>query len=130
MRTPLLIAAIVLGTGAACAPTVPGTAQAAGPRQCFFAQEARSFASSDDRHVYVRTGSDEVFELTTIGCSNVDWSHEIGISPRGGGTSICSSMDAELVVPGVPGGRNSCPVTGVRLLSAAEVAALPERDRP
>lgn len=130
MKTPLIIAALTLGVGAACAPTTPTLAQSSPQRSCFFVQEARSFSSSDDRHVYVDTGRNGIFELTTVGCTNVDWSHQIGIAPRGGGSSICSSMDADLIVPDLPGGRTTCPVTGVRRLSEAEVAALPERDRP
>lgn len=130
MRTPLILAILALGAGTACAPTTPGMAQTGAPRECFFTSEVRSFASSDDRHVYVRTGRNEVFELSTMGCSNADWSHQIGIVPRGGGTSVCSSMDAELIVPDLPGGRTTCPVTGVRRLTDAEVTALPERDRP
>lgn len=130
MRTPLIIVALSLSAAAACAPSSPTLAQSDGGRACFFVQEVDSFASSDDRRVYVRTGRSEVFELTTMGCSNVDWSHQIGIVPRGGGSSVCSSMDAELIVPGLPGGRATCPVTGVRRLTDTEVAALPERDRP
>lgn len=132
MKTPLILAVLTLGAGAgaACAPTAPGMAQTAAARECFFVHEAESFASSDDRHVYVRTGRDEVFELSTFGCSNADWTHEIGIAARGGGSSICSSMDAELIVPGLPGDRRTCPVTGVRRLNEAEVAALPEDARP
>lgn len=131
MRLILMTALIGLGVGAACAPVAPGMAQAGGARECFFVSEVQSFASSDDRSVYVRTGSNEVFELQTFGCSNADWSREIGIAAaRGGGSSICSSMDAVLIVPDLPGGRTTCPVTGVRRLTDAELATLDERDRP
>lgn len=130
MRMILITALLGLGVGAACAPVAPGAAGAGAPRECFFVHQAQSFASSDDRRVYVRTGRDEVFELQTIGCSNADWSREIGIAARGGGSSICSSMDAVLIVPDLPGGRTTCPVTSVRRLTDAEVAALDERDQP
>jgi len=130
VRTALIVATLALSAVAACAPSSPALTQSGSQRTCFFAQEVDSFASSDDRQVYVRTSRNEVFELTTMGCTNVDWSHQIGIAPRGGGTSICSSMDADLIVPDLPGGRTTCPVTGVRRLTDAELAALPERDRP
>ena len=131
MRPFLILAALSLGATAACAPTTPGMAQTGAARECFFVQQVRSFASSDDRRVYVETGSNEVFELQTFGCSNVDWSNSIGIrTTTGGGSSVCSGLDAELIVPDLPGGRTTCPVTGVRRLSDAELAALPERDRP
>lgn len=127
-----LIAFAGLALAAACAPgPAPAAHRADGPRECFFVSEVRSFASSDDRRVYVDTGSNEVFELQTFGCSNVDWSNQIGIrATTGGGSSVCSGMDAELIVPDLPGGRTTCPVTGVRRLSDAEVAALDARDRP
>lgn len=130
MRTPLILSALALGALSACAPTTPGMTRAGGERQCFFISQVRSFASSDDRRVYVETGPNEVFELQTFGCSNVDWSTSIGIRSTTGGSSVCSGLDAELIVPDLPGGRTTCPVTGVRRLSEAELAALPERDRP
>lgn len=131
MKPILTVAALSLAAAAAgCAPTSTSPAQAGGARECFFVREVQSFASNDDRRVYVRTGANEVFELQTFGCSNVDWSTSIGIRSTTGGSSICSGLDAELIVPDLPGGRTTCPVTGVRRLSDAEVAALPERDRP
>ncbi len=130
MRTPLILSVLALGALSACAPTTPGMTRADGERQCFFISQVRSFASSDDRRVFVETGSNEVFELQTFGCSNVDWSTSIGIRSTTGGSSVCSGLDAELIVPDLPGGRTTCPVTGVRRLSEAELAALPERDRP
>lgn len=131
MRPISIMAGLALAASAACAPTAPGVAvQSGAPRECFFVHEVRSFSSNDDRRVYVRTGRDEVFELQTIGCPDVDWSVQIGIAPRGGGSSVCSGYDAELIVPDRPTGRRTCPVTNVRRLSAAELAALPERDRP
>lgn len=130
MKPLLILPLLALGATAACAPTTPGMAGTGGERQCFFVNEVRSFASSDDRVVYVDTGSNEVFELQTFGCSNVDWSTSIGIRTTSGGSSICSGLDAELIVPDLPGGRSTCPVTSVRRLTDAEVAALPDRDRP
>ena len=127
MKTPLALSALLLT--AACTPT-PGMDGPREPRQCFFVSEVDSFASSDDRVVYVRTGRDEVFRLDTFGCNNVDWSQSIGIQARGGGSSVCSGFDAELIVPGIGSGPRSCPVTGVRRLTEAEDAALDERDRP
>lgn len=130
MRPILILAALSLGATAACTPTAPGMAQTGGQRECFFVHQVRSFASTDDRRVYIETGPNEVFELQTFGCSNVDWSTSIGIQSTRGGSSVCSGMDAELIVPDLPGGRTTCPVTAVRRLSDAELAALPERDRP
>ncbi|WP_296818626.1 DUF6491 family protein [Brevundimonas sp.] len=126
MRTPLALGALFLAT--ACAPTaMDGPRQ---PRECFFASEVDSFASSENRVVYVRTSRDEVFRLDTFSCGNVDWSQSIGIRPTGGGSSVCSGFDAELIVPDIGRGTTTCPVTGVRRLTDAEVAALNPRDLP
>ena len=59
MKTPLMIAVLTLGAATtACAPTTPGMAGTTGEaRECFFVSEVRSFASSDDRRVYVETGA-------------------------------------------------------------------------
>lgn len=128
MRTPIALAVLAL-SASACAPTA-GMDGPREPRQCFFVNEVQSFASSDDRKVYVRTGRNEVFELTTFSCNNVDWSTSIGIAARGGGSSVCSGFDAELIVPDIGAGQRTCPVTAVRRLTEAEIAALPPRDRP
>lgn len=128
MKTPVALAALAVAASG-CAPTA-GMDSPREPRQCFFVNEVRSFASSDDRKVYVRTGSNEVFELTTFSCNNVDWSTSIGVAARGGGSSICSGFDADLIVPDLGTGRRTCPVTAVRRLTEAELAALPARDRP
>lgn len=131
MRLIPMMAMLGLGAAAACTPMAPGMAQTGGGRACFFVDQVRSFSSPDGRTVYVRTGSNEVFALRTMGCSNVDWSQEIGIArARGGGSSICSSMDAVLYVPDLPGGRRTCAVTDLRRLTDAELAALNDRDRP
>lgn len=130
MKLSFSLTAAVLLAGSACAPMPAARTQTGSARECFFVREVQSFASQDDRRVYVRTGADEVFELQTIGCSNVDWSTSIGIRSTLGGSSVCSGLDAELIVPELPNGSTTCPVTSVRRLSSAEIAALPERSRP
>lgn len=124
MRTPLILASLVLA--GACAPTASSMDSPRAPRQCFFVSEVRSFASADPGYVYVRTGRDEVFELRTMGCSNVDVSRQIGVAARGGGTTVCSGLDAELIVPELGMGQRTCPVTSVRRLTDEEIAALDE----
>ena len=131
MKPILTFAALtaVAATGA-CTPMASPAAAGSQARECFFVQEVRSFASEDDRVVYLSTGRDEVFRLDTIGCSNVDWSTSIGIQAQGGGSSVCSGLDAELITPDIGGGARRCAVTDVRRLTDVEVAALSDRERP
>ncbi|MFN3585636.1 DUF6491 family protein [Phenylobacterium sp.] len=111
---------------AAKSPTEPAAKPA---RQCFWASQVNSFASDDDRHVYVRVGVKDVYELEMFGrCHDVDWSQKIGIVSRGGST-ICSGLDAEIIAPS-PTGPQRCQVSKVRKLTEAEIKALPKRARP
>jgi len=132
MKSILTLAVLALGATAACTPTVgPAAAgQTREGRECFFVQEVQSFASTNGRQVYVRTGQNEVFRLETIACNNVDWQTQIGIRARGGGSSICSGFDAELIVPDYGSGPRNCAVTDVHRLTDAELAALGPRDTP
>ena len=124
MRLILVLSVVASGIAAACMPASPGIAQTASARQCFSVNEVESFSAIDGRHVRLRTSRDEVFELTTIGCPNLDHSIQVGVASRGLSQWVCSPMDAELVVPDALGGPASCAVTSVRQLTADEVAAL------
>lgn len=130
MKSILTLSVMALGATAACTPMTDAEMAGRQPRECFFVQEARSFASEDDRVVYVDTGANEVFRLETIGCSNVDWANSVGIQARGGGSTICSALDADLIVPDLPGGVRRCSVTDVRRLTDIEIAALSPDERP
>jgi len=111
---------------AAKSPVEPAAKPA---RQCFWSSQVNSFASDDDRHVYVRVGVKDIYELEMFGrCHDVDWSQRIGIVSRGGST-ICSGLDAEIIAPS-PIGPQRCQVSKVRKLTEAEVKALPKRARP
>lgn len=130
MKPFLTLSVMALGATAACTPMTGPQAAGQQPRECFFVQEVQSFASADDRVVFLRTGRNEVFRLETIGCSNVDWAASVGIQARGGGSSICSALDADLIVPDIPGGARRCSVTDVRRLTDTEVAALTPDETP
>jgi hypothetical protein len=124
---------------AACAPP-PGPPAGSGaeayaaarpPRQCFFASNVNSYRAADDeRAVYLRVGVNEIWKMEFAGsCPGVDWSRgRIGLAQRGG-SSICGGFDADVLVDDA-GFQRRCIVRNVRLLSEAEVAALPEKERP
>jgi hypothetical protein len=126
LATGLLALGSAAPPAAAKSPTEPAAKPA---RQCFWSSQVNSFASDDDRRVYVRVGVKDVYELEMFGrCLDVDWSQKIGIVSRGGST-ICSGLDAEIIAPS-PIGPQRCQVSKVRKLTEAEVNALPKRARP
>lgn len=126
----LLALASAAPQAAAKSPAEPAAKPASKPaRQCFWANQVNSFASDDDRHVYVRVGVKDIYELEMFGrCHDIDWTQKIGIVSRGGST-ICSGLDAEIIAPS-PIGPQRCQVSKVRKLSEAEIKALPKRARP
>ena len=116
----------------ACASSTDADAGTSGNnalRQCFLPSQVNGFHAADDETVYVTLGARRVFRLDIVGtCPDVDWSQQIGIRSRGGGSWICGGLDAELIVPS-PSGVQRCPVTNVRQLSEQEVAAYRESRR-
>ena len=118
--------------GAGCAMSDgPGQNASAAPRQCFFVDQVNGFAAPSDRVVNLRVGVNDVYRAEIFGpCANVDWSQRIAIQARGGGSSVCSGHDADLIVPSSSGSPQRCMLRSVRRLSEAEVAGLSGRDRP
>lgn len=118
-RIPAALGTLVL---TACAPLAGPDAPAA--PQCFFASQANGFQADDERTVFVNVGASEVYRLDLAGpCPDVDWRQNIGIAPRGGGSSICAGFDAELIVPAGAGGSHRCQVRTVTRLTDAEAQA-------
>ena len=93
-----------------CAPMEGASAEgAAAPRECFYARQASSFSGGDNDRIYVRVGVNDVFELQTLGdCPNINWSHRIGLEPRGTSNRVCSGFDADLIVQDPAGGPSRC----------------------
>ena len=97
---------------------------------CFLASQVNGFNVVDDQTVDVSIGPKTVYRLTLFAPSqNIDWTQRIAIRTRGGGSWICSGMDAEIIVPGDIGMRNY-PVTDVRKLTPEELAAPKKKKQP
>ncbi|ODT89440.1 DUF6491 family protein [Phenylobacterium sp. SCN 70-31] len=133
IRTALAIAAVSLAAAAAAplavarSPDEPAAAKPA--RQCFWTRQVNNFASEDGRTVNVRVGVKDVYQFQLMGpCGDVEWNTKIAIRSRGG-SQICSGLDAEIISP-TSIGPQTCPVTNVRKLTDAEIAALPKRAKP
>lgn len=127
---PLLLAS-ALASGTAAFAAEPAAKPAAKPaaNACFRAQDVNGWTAVDDKTVNVRVGVKDIYQLTLFSPStDIDWSQHIGLESRGG-SWICSSMDATIIVPGAIGPQRT-PVTAIRKLSPDEVAALPRNEKP
>jgi hypothetical protein len=129
-RLPLSLALAIAATAVAISPAA--RAQQPSSQRCFWARNVNGFRSIDNRTVYLRTSSRDVFELTLFApCLGVDWAHNISLRSRSSG-NICEGRMSGLEIQArtTAAGRQRCSITGVRWLSPDEVAALPSRARP
>jgi hypothetical protein len=131
---PLFTTALIASAlaSALCAPAqaAPTTKKAEKPGHfCFWPSEVDGFQAVDDRTINVRVGVKDVYQLTLFSPAlDIDWTQRIGIQSWGGG-SICSGLDATVIVPG-PIGPQKYPVTDIHKLTPEEIAATPRKDRP
>ncbi|HEY1426654.1 MAG TPA: DUF6491 family protein [Caulobacteraceae bacterium] len=138
-HTPITLAPAALALAAAlsvsAAAQPPPAAPAVRPSApaCFWIRDVNNFAAVDTTTLYVRVGVSQVWRLNLFAdCFNLDWVHGIGLRNRGAGGSVCEGRTPglEVVVRDVAVGRQRCPVTDVRRLTPAEIAALPKGARP
>lgn len=116
-----------LATAAVAEPKNPG--KTATSHQCFWTRDVNGFRAQDDRTVNVRVGVNDIFQLTLFSpAPDIDWTQRIGVQSSGG-SSICSGLDASIIVPG-PIGPQRYPVTSIRKLTAQQIADLPHKARP
>lgn len=130
----LTLAALALAApaGAQTSPQTSAPARSSRPQNaCFNVRMINGFNAPDKSTVYIRVGVNEIWRLTLFApCPNVNWDERIALQNRSGGSFVCDPLDAELLVhdPGL--GLQHCPVTEMRKLTPAEVAALPKKNRP
>lgn len=129
-RSSLLSLALALAGLAACAPGAPHPASSAASRDaraCFLPDQVRNFRSGATQTLYLRALDGEVFELNASGfCRDLEYATGVAIRPQAGsGPRLCVG-DWALV--GV--GAEPCRARVARRLTAAEVEALPSRQRP
>jgi hypothetical protein len=129
MQRPPIIALSLLAGGilsslAALALAPPAASNPRSPAgSCFLPRLVNGFHAVDRDTIEVTVGVREVYRLELLGtCPDVDWSTRVGIRSTHGATWVCQGEEAELLVPAATG-IDRCPVTGVRKLSAEEVAA-------
>lgn len=111
------------------AGTEPGPEAAKPERACFFNRDVRGFAAPDDKTLYLRVRSKDIYRLDLKGrCPDLDWETKIGLDSRGS-SSICAPIDVQVRVRG-PIGVTRCPVSEITRLTPEEAAALPRKSRP
>ena len=117
---------------AGCAPTTSSeridTDRSA--RQCLFQDQITSFRVRNDT-IYLRGSGKSVFQLEAAGhCRDLENAMGLAFLPQGGLTNLCTG-DWTMVVPsGATPPVTPCRVRIVKRLTDAEIAALPDRDRP
>lgn len=126
---PCSIALVSLAALSLTAAAKPPAAGAAPKHECFWARNVTSFQAVDESHVNILVGAHDVWAMTMFGpCHEVDWAHQVALESHGG-SMICSPLDADLISPS-SFGTERCPVKEIRHLTAAEVEALPKKERP
>jgi hypothetical protein len=132
----LAATAAALVTLSVSASAQPPAAAAPPPNRhpaCFWIRNITNFAANDTSTLYLRVGGNQTWALSLFAnCFQLDWVQRVGIRNRGAGSNVCEGPNPgiDVVLRDVGIGRQSCPVTAVRKLTPAEVAALPPLARP
>ena len=120
------VAALAAGCTAANRPYANQAELAqAGNRQCFYSGQVNGFTPLGDDRVQIYAAG-RTFELQTSGyCPDLEWSNQVALRSRAGGSWVCHGFDAEVLVPSRNrgGGVDRCLVTDVRLLTPEQARA-------
>jgi hypothetical protein len=130
--TLLAAAGACADTGAHAGPQNGGKVAATVERSCFQARDVSSWAAVDRTTVNLRVNVRDFYQVTLLApCGDIDFSQRIGIRSGRGSDFICtgSGQDIDILAP-TPIGRQTCPATSLRRLTAEEVAALTGRAKP
>ena len=120
---PAILGAVMTATAAAAAPPVAHD-------QCFLRRNVNGFSAPNDRTLYVRVGVSDIWRLDLMtDCTGLAFRDAFGLEAQPARAWICSPLDATVVFRQT-GLTQRCPVSGLHKLTAAEIAALPRRDRP
>ena len=99
-------------------------------RSCFYAKNVSSWSAAGRETVNLRVGVNDYYQLKLLGaCPDIDWTQSIGLESRGSDW-ICSGLDVTVIVPRTTIGPQRCQATSLHKLTAAEVTALPKKEKP
>jgi hypothetical protein len=98
---------------------------------CFYARDMGEWKSPDAHTMYVSVNPDRTYEVTfNQPCNALSFLNARLITKFSGPDSVCGPLDWNLRVADRAGNRQSCMVSSMRLMSPAEVAAIPAKYRP
>ena len=135
MRTLVLAGLGLSAALGACAPTTQRADGEVPPRarQCFSIQQVNNFRQGGPDQVFLRVGRNDVYELNSVGCTDLDFAVRLALVPDGrglAGSRLCTDDWARVIVPGSTSQTSVCRVRISRKLTEAEIAALPAAHRP
>jgi len=138
MRVQAIVALGLVALLDACAPTPGAAVDSAGDsvsaRQCFNVSQVNNFRQGRTNQVFLRVGRSDVYELNAAGgCWDLDFANQLAIIPDLGGSAgsrLCSGDAARIIVPGSTAPGSVCRARVTRKLTAEEIAALPDAQRP
>ena len=126
---PVLTTALAAVATAALAGQALAAAPAKAKGDCFYSRNIDGFSPVDRETVNIRVGVRDVYQLKLLGSSpDIDWTNRIAVVAHGS-SFICSGLDATVVVPSDLGPQRY-PVSSIRKLDPAEIAALPKNQKP
>lgn len=129
-----LALALTLTLLAACAPgqQAADARGAAGERQCFWASSLSNFRQGDHDSLYIRDRSDQVFAVSTLErCQELDLASSVAIQSDFSSVGrLCVGDRARITMRGLGGEPANCRARVDRRLTADEIAALPDSQRP
>lgn len=123
----------VLCLTALAAALVAGQASASAPGQCFRISDTGGWrVTPDARTMYMKVRINQVYEVQLRGACPALKRIGVHLVHKVSSDTVCSPLDFDLRVAdnGVPMAPISCLVGSYRLMSPAEVAALPPKLRP
>jgi hypothetical protein len=126
------VAVALLAAASACAESgdhAVKTATSSAQRSCFRSEDVSGWSDVDQTTINLRVGVSDVYQLKLVApCGELDFTSRIGLRSRGS-NFICSGFDADIIAPTLIGPM-TCPAASVRRLTADEVKALPDKQKP
>jgi hypothetical protein len=120
----LLAAAMILPAAASAQPAKPPA------RQCFFSRDWRGWKAVDNKSMYIRVGLNQIYRVEfSSGCPGLT-SPNAHLITSSHTDSICSALDLDIKVSDLQGFSTPCIASKLSKLSAADMAAIPEKLQP
>ena len=134
MKSPRLTsAAIGLATVSLFASAPLAQSQTPPPakpqRSCFYESNINNYTVPNSNTIYLRVGVADIYKLSLMSdCPEITFRQSLSFTRAGVG-AICSPIDLTVRYRQA-GARRICPVSDMRKLTPAEVAALPKGAKP